>query len=55
MNESWAKKPFLKRKLRKRLEEIVPDKAAIAERLIQEHNLFQSYDKGHKYIPKTFD
>ena len=26
LNESWAKKPVLKRKLRKRLEEILPDK-----------------------------
>lgn len=37
MNESWARKPVLRRKIRKRLEEIVPDKNAIAERLIKEN------------------
>lgn len=37
MNDSWARKPILRRKVRKRLEEIVPDKNAIAERLIREN------------------
>lgn len=36
MNDSWARKPTLRRKMRKRLEEIVPDRNAIAERLIRE-------------------
>ena len=37
MNDSWARKPVLKRKLRKRIEEIVPNKNEIAERLVREH------------------
>lgn len=37
LNESWARKPALRRKVRKRFEEIVPDKNAIAERLIREN------------------
>jgi hypothetical protein len=37
MNDSWARKPALRRKVRKRFEEIVPDKNAIAERLIREN------------------
>jgi hypothetical protein len=36
LNESWARRPALRRKVRKRLEEIVPDKAAIVERLVRE-------------------
>jgi hypothetical protein len=32
-----VRKPILRRKMRKRLEEIVPDKNAIAERLIREN------------------
>jgi len=37
MNDSWARKPALKRKVRKRLEEIVPDKTAIVNNLIKEN------------------
>jgi hypothetical protein len=37
INDSWARKPALRRKIRKRLEEIVPDKNAIADRLIKEN------------------
>ena len=37
INDSYVRKPILRRKMRKRLEEIVPDKNAIAERLIREH------------------
>jgi hypothetical protein len=37
INESWTRKPILRRKMRKRLEEIVPDKNAIADRLIREN------------------
>ena len=40
VNESWTRKPTLRRKLRKRLEEIVPDKNAIAERIIRENQAF---------------
>ena len=40
LNDSWARKPILRRKVRKRLEEIVPDKHAIAERLIRENKVF---------------
>ncbi len=40
INESWTRKPVLRRKVRKRLEEIVPDKNAIAERLIRENQVF---------------
>ncbi len=36
LNDSWARKPTLKRKMRKRLEEIVPDKVAIVHKLIRE-------------------
>jgi hypothetical protein len=35
LNESWARRPALRRKVRKRLEEIVPDKAAIVDRLVR--------------------
>jgi hypothetical protein len=40
MNDSWARKPTLRRKVRKRLEEIMPDRNAIAERLIRENQVF---------------
>ena len=40
INDSWARKPMLRRKTRKRLEEIVPDKNAIVDRLLKEHQLF---------------
>lgn len=42
LNDSWARKPILRRKIRKRLEEIVPDKKAIVDRLLQEHQVFKS-------------
>lgn len=38
--ESWARRPTLKRKLRKRLEEMIPDKTLIAEKLLREHQIF---------------
>ena len=37
LNESWTRKPTLRRKVRKRFEEIVPDKNLIADRLIKEN------------------
>ena len=40
LNDSWARKPALKRKLRKRIEEIVPDKLSIVDRIVREHQLF---------------
>eukprot|EP00347_Sterkiella_histriomuscorum_P002642 403367358 len=56
LNDSWARRPTLRRKLRKRLEEIVPDKKAIVSRLIRENQINYSSDVNHyKYIPRSFD
>ena len=56
INDSWARKPALRRKVRKRLEEIVPDKNAIAERLVRENQVFfKSNDDQLQYIPQSFD
>lgn len=57
LNDSWARRPALRRKLRKRLEEIVPDKKAIVQRLIKQHQLFYSSAENDpmKYIPNSFD
>jgi hypothetical protein len=57
MNDSWARKPTLKRKMRKRLEEIVPDRNAIAERLIRESQVFFKTGENQmmQYVPPSFD
>lgn len=55
INDSWARKPTLRRKVRKRLEEIVPDKNAIAERIIKENQLFFKGGTDQlQYIPTAF-
>jgi len=55
-NESWAKRPTLRRKVRKRLEEIIPDKNAIANRIVREHQIYyRTNDAAKKYIPAGFD
>ena len=51
MNDSWAKKPALRRKLRQRLEEIIPDKSAIVDRLIKENQIFYKGNNKAAYIP----
>lgn len=56
MNDSWARKPALKRKLRKRLEEIVPDKKSVVNKLIRENQIFYSTGAyNFKYIPSSID
>lgn len=53
MNESWAKKPVIRRTVRKRLDEFITDKQAIADRIVKEHQLFYKMDKRPlKYIPE---
>lgn len=37
LNESWARKPVFRRKIRKRIEEIAPDKTQIIESLVAEN------------------
>jgi hypothetical protein len=37
INESWAKQPALRRKVRRRLEELVPNKEMIFERIVAEN------------------
>jgi hypothetical protein len=37
INQSWARKPTIRRKMKTRLQEIVPDKDAIAKRVVQEN------------------
>lgn len=41
LNESWARKPLFRRKIRKRIEEIAPDKAHIIERVVNENQFFK--------------
>eukprot|EP00347_Sterkiella_histriomuscorum_P004736 403359304 len=54
--DSWAKKPALRRKLRKRLEEIVPNKNLIAQRLLRENQFFQQFQLNQsRFIPISFD
>jgi hypothetical protein len=56
LNESWARRPALRRKVRKRMEEIVPDKIAIAERLVAEHQFFAVRESNmEKFVPNAFN
>jgi hypothetical protein len=53
INESWAKQPALRRKVRRRLEELVPNKEMIFERIVAENQLFYKPNRRNlKYIPQ---
>ena len=55
LNESWARKPLFRRKIRKRIEEIAPDKAHIIDRIVQDSQFFKHHKGTEKYIPTAFD
>jgi hypothetical protein len=54
MSDSWARRPALRRKIRKRLQEIVPDKDAFALKVVESNQLFYKPDNSKlKYIPES--
>ncbi len=54
MSESWARRPVLRRQIRKRLEEIVPDKNVIAAKFVA-INRFSLRNGRKSYIPKDLN
>ena len=55
LNESWSRSPLLKRKTRRRIEEIAPDRAHIIDKLVEENQFFRYRESTDKLIPEAFD